>query len=48
MRVNIAMTAEQHQMLKQLAGPFGASAWIRQAIEKAYHEANETDTHLPT
>lgn len=46
LRVNIALTAKHHQLLKQLAGPLGASAWIRQAIDKAYHEANETDSNL--
>lgn len=34
-RVNIALTAWHHQQLKKLAGPGGASAWVRKAIEDA-------------
>jgi hypothetical protein len=45
-RVNIALTDSAHQKLKLLAGPLGASAWIRQAIENAYKD-HETHAHLP-
>jgi len=34
-RVNIALTKKHHQLLKELAGAQGASAWIRNAIERA-------------
>lgn len=46
-RVNIALTESAHQKLRLLAGPLGASAWIRQAIEKSYQEHHATHASLP-
>lgn len=37
-RVNISLTERHHQRAKQLAGTDGVSAWLRQAIDKAWKE----------
>lgn len=37
-RVNISLTERHRQRIKELAGTNGASAWIRQAIDKAWKE----------
>lgn len=37
-RVTIGLTKWHHQQLKKLAGADGASAWIRNAINKASNE----------
>lgn len=36
-RVNIALTPDHKAKLLQLAGPAGASVWIRRAIDRAYN-----------
>lgn len=41
-RVNIALTAEHHQKLKQMAGDLGVSAWLRKIIDKEHHEAQSS------
>lgn len=41
-RVNIALTAEHHDKLKQLAGAIGVSAWLRKIIDKEHYEAQSS------